>query len=355
MQSRLSLLRQVLTSNNLDGVILTEEATVNWLYEGRYHISVATKDSCALVFVTQDVVEVLVNSIEVQRLQDEEHLVADTIHVHPWYDDAMRSAILSQWESRGKVVHETTLIRQIQQLRLKLSTTQIAQAQELGIQVAMALYETCVQLRPSMTENEIAGYLAKSCLSRDVEPVVNLIAGERRALLYRHFLPTNTPVGSYAIVSVSGRRHGQVVSATRMVHFGAVGTELKQKYEAVLRVEAALLYASKTGNSLGEVLQAGIDQYAQEGYSKEWKLHHQGGIAGYISREIKAEPNLDIPLDTGMLVAWNPTMQGVKAEDTILVGDGKVQVMTKEPEFPTTTVSYMDETYQLPAILVLPK
>ncbi len=355
MQTRLSLLRQVLASNGLEGLILSEEATVNWLYEGRYHISVATKDSCALVLVTQDAVEVLVNSIEAKRLQDEEHLAADVIHVHPWYDDAMRSAILSQWDSRGDVVHESALVHEVQQLRLRLSTSQMADAQALGEQVAMALYETCVALRPSMTENEITGRLANSCLSRDVEPVVNLVAGERRASLYRHFLPTDAPVGSYAILSVSGRRHGLVVSATRMVNFGPVSLELQQKYKAVLQVEAALLHASKAGRSLGGVLQAGIAQYAQEGYSEEWALHHQGGIAGYISREIKAVPNLDIPLDTGMLVAWNPTIQGVKAEDTILVGGGKVKLITQEHHFPVTSVAFQDETYELPAILVLPK
>ena len=78
--------------------------------------------------------------------------------------------------------------------------------------------------------------------------------------------------------------------------------------------------ASRPGASLGEVLAVARQAYADEGYPNEWRDHHQGGIIAYEGRERVAVPDDPTTIEEGMALAWNPSIAGVKVEDTIVVG-----------------------------------
>ncbi len=353
MNEALNLLRRLLVQKEVQGIILTQEATVSWLFRGRYHIAIATEAACATVLVTHATVEVIVNNIEAQRLQDEEGLIADVVHVHAWYDDLERIKWLSKWRQMPGVVEEATLHAEVQKLRLRLDESLIGEVRDLGRSIAEVLFTTCVSLRPTQTEYEVAGLLSAHCLARGIEPIVNLVAGAKRAHLYRHVMPAFEHLGRYAMISVGGRRNGLVISATRMVHFGSLDKEIIKKYHAVLQVEAALLHATAVGESLGNALSSGVIKYAELGYSGEWKLHHQGGITGYLPREVRAVPDHPMTLESQLLVAWNPTIQGVKAEDTVLLGNDGAEILTADGKFPTELVSCEQSSFRLPSILEL--
>ena len=353
LNEALILLRRLLVQKGIQGIILTQEATVSWIFKGRYHIAITTEAACAAVLVTHTTVEAIVNNIEAQRLQDEEGLIADIVHIHAWYDDLEKIKWLSTWRHMQGVVEEATLQTEVQQLRLRLDESLLAEVRDLGRSIAEVLYTTCVSLRPTQTEYEVAGLLSAHCLARGIEPIVNLVAGARRANLYRHVMPTYEPLERYVMISVGGRRNGVVLSATRMVHFGSIDKEIEKKYHAVLQVEAALLHASVVGERLGNALATGVMKYGELGYPDEWKLHHQGGIAGYLPREIRAIPDHSMTLEPQLLVAWNPTIQGVKAEDTVLLGKDGAEIITVDGEFPTELVSCEQSSFRLPSILEL--
>ena len=94
-------------------------------------------------------------------------------------------------------------------------------------------------------------------------------------------------------------------------------------------------------------------QYEVEGYPTEWQLHHQGGVGGYLPREIRAVPDCDDILLENMFVAWNPTIAGVKAEDTALVTPEGAEIITVDDTFPSTPVRHGGREWKLPKILVL--
>ncbi len=353
MSNAVEKLRNWLLQKELQGVVLSHEASVAWLFGGRYHIAIATELACAQVLVTLDTVEVLVNNIEVQRLQDEEALVADRVLVYPWHEEMIKNKWLSNWLKNDRIVEESKVKEEIQALRLVFSESQRHELEDLGQSVATALYQTSIGLRPEMTEYEAAGFLSAECLARGVEPIVNLVAGPKRARLYRHVLPTFEPIGSYAVLSVSGRKKGMVVSATRMVHFGPLDPTLHERYLAVLKVEAALLRATVVGTRLGDVLSAGIQAYSSQGFPDEWTHHHQGGIAGYLPREVRAIPNHSLQLVPSMMLAWNPTISGVKAEDSVLLRNDGIDVLTSDEAFPRITVEDDEFTVRLPDWLSL--
>jgi hypothetical protein len=73
-----------------------------------------------------------------------------------------------------------------------------------------------------------------------------------------------------------GRCWGLVCSITRLVHFGRLPDNLCRKAEAVARVDATFITATRPGRTLGEVFRRGMAAYAETGFPDEWRLHHQG-------------------------------------------------------------------------------
>ena len=81
---------------------------------------------------------------------------------------------------------------------------------------------------------------------------------------------------------------------------------------------------------------------AREGYAVgwdgEWRNHHQGGAAGYAGREWIGTPESDERVVLPQGYAWNPTVQGAKSEDTHLVTDDGIEVLSGTGGWPTERV-----------------
>jgi antitoxin VapB len=80
---------------------------------------------------------------------------------------------------------------------------------------------------------------------------------------------------------------------------------------------------------LGEVFQRITEAYEKEGYRDEWHHHHQGGPTGYQGRDVIVTPGCSETILSNMALAWNPSMPGVKSEDTIIVTDKGREVITR--------------------------
>jgi antitoxin VapB len=109
---------------------------------------------------------------------------------------------------------------------------------------------------------------------------------------------------------------------------------------AAVDVDAAMLEASTPGTPLRQVLAVADKAYAARGFPGEWRRHHQGGITGYRGRELFATPEEETPLPASCAVAWNPSIAGgAKSEDTALVSEDGVEVVTRTPELPELEVN----------------
>jgi antitoxin VapB len=206
-------------------------------------------------------------------------------------------------------------------------------------------------VRPGQSEREIAAGLSRECESREIQAIVNLVASDERVYRFRHPLPTAKTLGQYAMLVLCGRKWGLVCSVTRLVHFGKLPAELEQKQEATARVDARLIQATRPGRVLGEVFAEGVAAYREVGFADEWRRHHQGGPAGYEPREWLARPDSPEIIRAGQAFAWNPSIEGTKMEDTILVGPGEAEILTATPGWPTIEVRLDGHAIQRPAIL----
>ena len=91
------------------------------------------------------------------------------------------------------------------------------------------------------------------------------------------------------------------------------------------QVNAALLDASRVGATSAELFGVAQAAYAAQGFPGEERFHHQGGPTGYGEREWVATPREPKSWSTSQAFAWNPSIRGGKAEDTVLLRDGKIE------------------------------
>jgi antitoxin VapB len=202
-----------------------------------------------------------------------------------------------------------------------------------------------------MREYEIAGRLAEETYRQGALPIVNLIATDERIFGFRHPLPQDKKMEKYAMLVLCGRRHGLVCSVTRLVHFGPLSDELKKKQAAVTQVDARIIAGTRPGKTLAQMFGEIQQAYADAGFPGEWQLHHQGGPAGYEPREFVANPRAEQHVAAGQAYAWNPSITGVKTEDTVLITPDGFEVMTEIPGWPMVEVPVGGQTVRRPLIL----
>jgi Xaa-Pro aminopeptidase len=287
---------------------------------------------------------VVTDNIEAQRLLDEELPADATVETAQWYDESLATAVADRSPTPAAADFDVPGFERVDatDLRQPLTEADIERYRELGRDAADAVERVCRELEPGDTEHEAAAGIRISLAARDINAPVALVGGERRAQQYRHYTPSRESVGGYALVSVTAERDGLYASLTRTVTFDPPEW-LDERFEAAATVEATALAATRAvgrhGGTAADVFEDVMDAYGAVGYPDEWRNHHQGGAAGYAGREWIATPDLDREVHLPMAYAWNPTVQGAKSEDTVLVTDDGFEVLTATDDWPTTTVS----------------
>ena len=225
----------------------------------------------------------------------------------------------------------------------------------LGADTAAALEEAIRAAQPGESEWQIASRLDAACRKRGGLAIVNLVATDDRIAQFRHPYITDKPLDKLVMMVVCMRRGGLVAAGTRIAYFGALPDALRDKQDKVAAIDAAGMSATRPGRTLGDVFAALQAAYTSQGEGDQWKLHHQGGMIGYASREHIATPGDPTVIEAGQAFAWNPSIVGCKSEDTILLGVDGFEIVTQASEdWPSIEVGIGGQTIRRPAILELP-
>ena len=319
-----------------EALVASSPATVRWLLRGRGRpVDAAAPEAAYTLVLTDDGAAALFPDIEAPRVEGEERLdeVGFEPVPYPWHEgpaEAIRSAAGAR-----KVACDAELEPALAPLRRTLSPEELDRYRAAGADCADAVRAALGALRPEAAERDAAAALAAEARRRGFFPPVVLVAGERRQPVHRHPLPTASPLGRHALLAVTAEREGLHVSMTRLVSFGPPPAELARLAAAAARVDAAMLQASRPGTTLGDVLAIAAAAYDAEGFSQEWRRHHQGGLTGYRGREAFAVPGSEVEIPVRAAVAWNPSITGgAKSEDTALVTADGVEVVTRTSDLP---------------------
>ena len=350
-------IKELIEKHKLDGLLLQRASSFAWATCGAAaYINTASSFGEASLLVTPNHHYLITNTIEAPRIELEEKLKYQgwDFTISHWYQNENMVAKLTKGMKIGAdsfYPGATDLRNEVARLRANLTQEEGVRYRVLGRLCAEAMDIAIRSTKPGETEHQIAARLDYESRTRGIQPIVNLIATDDRVFAYRHPLPTFKPLERYAMLVLCGRRWGLVCSITRLVYFGVLPDDLRRKAEATASVDASLIAATRPGVNLSQVFQRGTEAYAANGYANEWKLHHQGGPAGYEPREYVVTPTTKDQVILGQTYAWNPSITGTKSEDTIQVGGQENEVMTATPGWPMIEVEVGGKIYPRPAIL----
>ena len=343
----LDRLDDYLEREGLEAVWFARPNSFAWLTGGGSNIVDRAGDiGIAAVGYDGDERTVVTNNIEGQRLIDEE--VGDVpVETVQWYEDGVADAVLEHSPTPAAADFDVPGFEDVaaRGLRQPLTDDQIEQYRSLATDAASAFESVLRSASPGDTEQGITAEIHAALEEEGIWAPVVLVGGSERAPAYRHYTSTETELGDYALASITAMRDGLFLSTSRTIAFDAPEW-LAERTEAAARVETSTLAATqrvgREGGSAGDVFAALQDAYAELGWDGEWQNHHQGGAAGFAGREWIATPDHDAPVHLPMGYSWNPTVQGAKSEDTHLVTEDAVEVLSTTGEWPTTTVSAVD-------------
>jgi Xaa-Pro aminopeptidase len=357
--AKVGRVRGWLAESGLRGALFGSPAWFAWITGGgRNHVAVGTERGVGAVLVTADAAYLLADNIERARLAEEEidGLPLET-REFPWWSGNL-AAEAAKLVPAAELATDLPLpgthpLGAAEALRLRnpLLPEEVERYRALGRDAAVVLTHVAFHCRPALSEHQLAGMLAGGLSDFGITPNVVLVAADERAFTRRHPLPTTRRLEKYAMLVIGGRREGLHLSATRLVHFGPIPEELRQRHLACARVEAAFLAATRPGAKIAEVFRAGKAAYAAEGWPGEWQQHHQGGPTGYAGRDLRATPECAGVVQNGQAFAWNPSIAGTKSEDTALVTDAGLEMLSETPDLPSVSVEMPDGTVLRPAIL----
>jgi Xaa-Pro dipeptidase len=335
--SRQHRLRELMDRLGLGALLLRRSANFAWYTGGADNrVDHASPFGVADVLVTLEAEHVFTNNIEAPRMREEQTPDFEVVE-HPWYGDeatAIREVVGDvSLGADFPLDGAMDVSGEVAPLRYVLDADALERYRQVGADAAAAVAEAAGSLEPGTNEREAAANLAAACRRRGLFSSVLLAAADERIARYRHPIPHGKQIEGRVMLVVSAERGGLYANVTRMVHFEEPDAELERRQKACETILRRMREeATRPGRTLAEAFADCRRFYSEEGFPEEWRLHHQGGMTGYVSREVIATPQTRQELRVGQAFAWNPSVTGAKAEETFILAESGPEVITRLPE-----------------------
>ncbi|MFH1615435.1 MAG: M24 family metallopeptidase [Planctomycetota bacterium] len=354
--------KRFLADYSLDGIVLASRANFSWFTAGKLnYVNAAGELGVAALLITKDNCICVTNNIEHARIQQEE-MDGTGIEVRSaeWFNAAATKKLWKELTGSDHLAADIDvtglglqrLPADFMRLRYELSQKAVDQYEELGKLAAACLEHTAKNIKKGSSEFEIAAMISHYCLSNGTRPWVILVAADERIKKYRHPIMTTARAEKMAEMILCLEQYGLIVSATRLVSFGPVDSEIAQKHQAVVNIDTAFIKSTVPGAKMSDVFTKGVNAYAENGYPGEWKLHHQGGPTGYAPRDFVATFDTDEIVTANQAFAWNPSITGTKSEDTIVATHTGQIIVSQAIDWPMIEGKWQGKKLLRPAILI---
>ncbi len=352
---KINLLREYMHGKKKNATLIRRTDNFSWITSGaRSYISISNFFGAAFVIVTLENSYVLTKNIESKRLKNEE--LPDNFEMIeiPWFEDIEKFTKNFLSDKDFVDDSESEFSNFLSHSRIELSEYEVNNYKNLGLKSSQALERSMKEINQYMTEIDVKALVEYELAKAGLDVLLVLVYGDKSRLLYRHNLPQNLKIGDKCTVSICAKENGLVASATRTVEFKK-DFDFEEQYKINAIIDTQILEELFKTRSLNEMFSKIKDIYKKNGYPDEWKLHHQGGITGYNSREFIASPYSNVDIRNNMAFAWNPTITGTKFEDTYLKTENRLIPLTfmTNSNWPILNLEIEDKKYQKPGILFL--
>ena len=359
MAEKQARLINLLDQLKLSAILISRYENIAWITAGQVEARVAipSETGVASLLITRDGRKYyLTTNNEAPRLADEEFigLGYDPV-IRPWHQnttlDSIRHIAGDGAIGTDHVLSGCSAV-DLSPLRAPLTAAEVARFRWLSQQTAETTAETLLELEPGTTEDEMSARVAQRLIAKGILPTVLLMASDDRIRKYKHAVSRGAVLQRYGMLNLCARKWGLAVSITRFVHFGAAPQQLVDGFAASAEVNAKLLHASRSGVCSAQLFAIAERAYRDAGFAGEERLHHQGGPAGYLEREWVASPEGREVLAKTQALAWNPSIRGAKVEDTALLQNGAIEILTRTPSLPQIYATVEGITYFAANVLI---
>lgn len=346
----LSGIRKYINSNNIDGVLLNRRSSFAWFSQGESSMNFYTDFGLAFIYVDKNDAFCYTANNEQKRIEDKIFKGEFPVKSFSWVEGAPKN--ISKLIEGKNINGDFSFLSikedfaNIKKLRYSLSTTHINIARELGKKSAYILENTMKNIKVGLTEFEIEAEIRYSFGKEGIECPVLLIASDENINKYRHPLATDSKANERFMAVLCCRYKGVVIALSRIIYFRKRTDEEKKRDEIICKINSTLISETNVGTSTKTLWDIMLKAYKENGVESEYLNHHQGGAIGFESREWILRPTLEETIVVNQMIAYNPTLIGTKAEETILIRDSSKETVTLGNDFPT--LNYLGITSTLP-------
>ncbi|MET0650616.1 MAG: aminopeptidase P family protein [Pyrinomonadaceae bacterium] len=359
-------LTRMLAAEGLGGVVLVAQPNFAWLTAGGTNgVDASREQGVGALFVRADGKRfVLASRIEMARLLEEELAGADFEPVEfGWEEEKASPTFLADLAAKlneggaplGSDLSISPNVKAIDgavsRCRFQLTPPESERFRQLGRDAGEVMGAVARSCMPGESENEVARRVSDALAERGMRSVVTLVAADERIAKFRHPVPTERTWERVILLVTCARRQGLVASLSRIVCAGEAPEELRRRTDGSAHVNAKLWAATRPGAVGSDLYRVAADAYAEEGFPGEESLHHQGGAAGYRTRDWVAHPASAETVQAQQAFAWNPSITGSKVEETCIASAEGVEVITTTPNWPQIPVRVGGREYLLPDVL----
>jgi Xaa-Pro dipeptidase len=358
---KLSRTRGYLDKKGLDAVYLKRRSNFAWITcGGDNRIVDHSEEGWSGVLVTKERVFLVTDNTEMPRILDEEiRGIPIETYEYTWYKTQLKDSILKVCGNDNvacdlDIEGLKRLESDFDRIQYELTETELERFRELGGLTSRIFTKIGGKIELGMTELDVAAMVGCELMRENIQPQLVLVACDNRITDYRHPIPTSQKISTYVMYVAVAVKWGLNLSITRFVHFGEPSEELRRKHEAILNIDARLIRNTRPGRKIVDIFTQHTENFARFGYPEEWRKLHQGGSASYRIRDVKA--TLDTPETERVLLhqayAWNPSIAGIKSEDTILVLEEKNEIISEDPDWPLVSIDIDGDTVNRADILI---
>lgn len=358
VREKLKRIENFLDRNKAGALLLSRHGNIAWITAGQGEARVAMGVEtavCSLLLTRDGRRYYLAPNNEAARLADEEFAgLGYEAVIYPWHEGPGNRVreLIGDAALCADTAYADARTVDLTALQTPLLAAEIDRLRIVARETAAATVEVLEGLAPGVSEQEMAAQTAAALWKRGIAPTVLLMGTDERIHRYKHAVPRSGVLKRYGMVNLCARRWGLVVSITRFIHFGALPAELAAAFEAAAQINAEILHATREGAVSHDIFAAAQRAYAAVGAAEEIERHHQGGACGYGERDWVITPRGAERVVSPQAFAYNPSLHGAKAEDTVVLANGAIEVLTGTPSLPVIEAVVEGVPYQSAGVLV---
>jgi Xaa-Pro aminopeptidase len=356
IDAKMSRVAALLQEVGCEGLLLLDPANFAWLTSGAMSRGLGDPAAEPAVYCNGEHRWVIASNVDAQRIFDEEvDGLGFQLKEWPWHwgrDQFLADLCQNRKVACDRPVNGIVNVGEaIRRLRRRLTVYEQACQLAVGQTLAHALEATCRTLSQGETEREIAGHVSHRLIHRGVLPLHVGVAVDGRSRLYRRFGFTSSILERYAVLTVTARKYGIYVTASRSVCFGELPPEFRQDQNAVCKVSASYIASTWPDAVPREVLLAGRRIYLISGFEHEWQMAPQGHLTGRAPVELPLMPQTEELFQAGWSVTWNANAGAASSCDTFLITEEGPKIVTPTEVWPLKRIRIQGAEFVRPDVL----